>query len=46
MFLDIPATGANGNLSGPIPSFLGISNTRLVGAAAFCGPVATSQYCH
>ncbi|HET9551355.1 MAG TPA: hypothetical protein VFP50_00165 [Anaeromyxobacteraceae bacterium] len=43
-FQQVPAVGAAG---GPaIPSFLGLTNTRLVGAAANCGASPTSHYCH
>ncbi|HYX93328.1 MAG TPA: hypothetical protein VE782_17305, partial [Myxococcaceae bacterium] len=37
MFLDVPATGTAGNPGGRLPAFLGISNKRLVGAAARFG---------
>jgi cytochrome c peroxidase len=44
MFLDVPAVGAGGSAS-PLPRFLGLSDERKVGGAAFCGDAATSQYC-
>jgi cytochrome c peroxidase len=44
MFLRVAPTGQGGKAT-PTPNFLGISNTRLGGPAAFCG-VANSQYCH
>jgi cytochrome c peroxidase len=43
MFLDAPAVGAGGSAT-PLPRFLGLTDERLVGAAANCG-TATSQYC-
>jgi len=57
MFLNVPATGNNGNPLGRIPNFLGIAGAapdalnpggrqRLVGTAANCGSNVTSQYCH
>jgi hypothetical protein len=44
-YRSVPATGANGT---PVreQAFLDLSNTRLVGADAFCGSSPTSQYCH
>ncbi len=43
-YRQIPAVGA---LGGPaVPAFMGLSNTRLKDAAAFCGASPTSQYCH
>jgi hypothetical protein len=55
MFRDVPAVGAAGQAT-PEPTFLGIAGRspglngqpiqRLVGAAASCGPGATSHYCH
>ncbi len=52
LFLDVPATGAAGNLNGPggtparVPNFLGISSgPRLVGDAANC-LVPNNHYCH
>ena len=45
-FLDVPAVGSAGNLTGPLPNFLGISDVRLVGPLANCGEAANSQYCH
>jgi hypothetical protein len=44
-FRHIPPIGDEGR-STPLPAFLGLSNQRLVGAAANCGEAATSQYCH
>jgi cytochrome c peroxidase len=54
MFLHVKATGNAGKPTtfkpsdptntGPEPAFMGLSNARLVGAAATCG-VAFSQYC-
>jgi cytochrome c peroxidase len=54
LFMVLPAVGAEGRPplvpgdpnTGPIPSFLGLTNQRLVGPAAFCGPAAFSHYCH
>jgi cytochrome c peroxidase len=44
-FRDVPAVGAGG-FTVREPAFLHLTNTRLVGSAAFCGPSPTSQYCH
>jgi cytochrome c peroxidase len=44
-FRDVPAVGAAG-LATREPAFLNLSNTRLGGDAANCGPAPTSQYCH
>jgi hypothetical protein len=44
-FRNVPAVGANGQAARET-AFLNLSNTRLSGAAAFCGPSPTSQYCH
>jgi hypothetical protein len=45
MFRQVRASGAAG-IATRLPSFLGLSRTRLVGAAAFCGDSPTSHYCH
>jgi hypothetical protein len=44
-FRDVPAVGTNGHPARD-PAFLGLTNQRLVGAAANCGANPTSQYCH